>query len=366
MDNIYRARRKRARDLRVRRGRIFRSRLSAILTVLLFASILGLAAAGVTTFAVYRGYAHGLKSPQDEITSTFVGPSIAYDRNGQKLGDYIDPGAGLRDPVPLNEISPNVIAAVVATEDATFYTNPGVNFGGLARAAWDNLTPFGGGGFFSGSGGSSITQQLVKNVYFTCVRDGTCSENTADKIDRKMKESVIAVELKRQYSDDQILDWYLNQIPYGRNAYGIEAASEQFYGKKASELTLPEATYLVGLPQAPGYYSESPEAANRRQQEVYDLLLKHLDEINKIPTDGDESKPLHPPHCGGHRGRANDACLPDGIELLHTGAALLLLREGPGSEDVSGRALHSPGRYPVRPGRHLRRPAYHHDSRPRP
>jgi membrane peptidoglycan carboxypeptidase len=259
---------------------------------MMFAGILGILAVGVAGFVAYRSYADDLKSPQDQIDSQFVGPSIAYDRNGQKLGDYIDPNAGLRDPVPIEEISPYVIAATVATEDATFYTNPGVNFSGLARAAWENLTPFGDGGFFGGSGGSSITQQLVKNVYFTCVRDGTCPESTSDKINRKLKESVVALELKRQYSDDQLLDWYLNQICYGRRACGIEAAAEQFYGKKASELTLPEATYLVGLPQAPGYYASDPVAANVRQQQVYDLMLKHLDEINKIPTNGDDSKPL--------------------------------------------------------------------------
>lgn len=292
MDRIYRTRRKRERQSRARRGQIFRSRLTALLTVLMFGTILGVLAVIVTSFVVYRSYAHDLQAPQEAITSKFVGPSIAYDRNGQKLGDYIDPNAGLRDPVPVSEISPYLIAATVATEDATFYTNPGVNFGGLARAAWENLTPFGGGGFFGGSGGSSITQQLVKNVYFSCVAAASCPENTADKINRKLKESVIAVELKRKYSDDQILDWYLNQIFYGRFAYGIEAASEQFFGKKASELTLAEAAYLAGLPQAPGTYNSRPDLALARQQQVLDLMIKHLDEINKIPTNDDTTKPL--------------------------------------------------------------------------
>ncbi|HVP05467.1 MAG TPA: transglycosylase domain-containing protein [Dehalococcoidia bacterium] len=292
MEKIYRTRRKRDRQTRARRGQIFRSRLTALLTVLLFGTVLGIVGVVVASFAVYRSYAHDLQAPQDAITSKFVGPSIAYDRNGQKLGDYIDPNAGLRDPVPINEISSYLIAATVATEDASFYTNPGVNFSGLARAAWENLTPFGGGGFFGGSGGSSITQQLVKNVYFPCVAAATCPENTGDKVNRKLKESVIAVELKRKYNDDQILDWYLNQIYYGRFSYGIEAASEQFFGKKASELDLAEASYLAGLPQAPGTYNLYPDRAALRQQEVLDLMIKHLDDINKIPTDGDDTKPL--------------------------------------------------------------------------
>ncbi len=255
----------------------------------MFVAVLGVIGVAAMAFAVYQSYAHDLQNPQDAINSEFIGPGIAYDRNGQKLGDYIDEQDGLRDPIPLEEISPYVIAATIATEDASFYDNPGVNFNGLARAAWENLTPF-GGGFFGGRGGSSITQQLVKNVYFQEALQG--GETTTEKVNRKIKETVIAVELKRDYSDDQILAWYLNEICYGRRACGIEAAASQFYGKKASELTLPEATYLVGLPQAPGYYAANAEAANFRQQEVYDLLVRHLDEVNKIPSPLDENTPL--------------------------------------------------------------------------
>lgn len=290
MDKIYRARRKRERLVRAQRGRTFRSRLTALLTLMMFAAVLSVIGVIVAGFAVYQSYARDLQSPQDAISANFVGPSIAYDRNGQKLGDYVDPTAGLRDPITLAEISPYVIAATVATEDSSFYDNPGVNFNGLARAAWENLTPFGGGGFFGGRGGSSITQQLVKNVYIP--DNELINESLSHKINRKMKEAVIAVELKQNYEDDQILAWYLNEIFYGRNAYGIEAAAEQFYGKKASELTLPEAAYLVGLPQAPGYYGTNPEAASARQQEVFDLMVRHLDAINKIPSTADPSKPM--------------------------------------------------------------------------
>jgi membrane peptidoglycan carboxypeptidase len=276
--------------VRAQRGRTFRSRLTALLTLAMFAAVLGVIVVIVTSFAVYQSYARDLQSPQDAITAKFVGPSIAYDRNGQKLGDYVDDYAGLRDPIPLEEISPYVIAATVATEDASFYDNPGVNFNGLARAAWENLTPFGGGGFFGGSGGSSITQQLVKNVYFPEAL--TADETTTDKINRKIKETVIAVELKQDYDDNQIMAWYLNEICYGRRACGIEAAAEQFYGKKANELTLPEAAYLVGLPQAPGYYANNPDAANAREQQVFDLMIKHLADINKIPNLTDATTPM--------------------------------------------------------------------------
>ena len=257
---------------------MFRQWLVSVLTLALFAGVLGVVAAGLTGLLVYRSYASDLKSPQDTINSKFVGPSLAFDRNGQQLGEYVDPNGGLRDPVPLDQISPYVVAATVATEDASFYTNPGVNFNGLARAAWQNLLPFGGGGFFGGSGGSSITQQLVKNIYIT--QSAWNDTSVTSKIDRKLKESVIALELKRKYDNNQIMDWYLNQIFYGRNAYGIEAAAHQFFNKKASELTLAEAAYLAGLPQAP-HYRRDP-APPQRQQDVLDLMIKHLDDVNKI------------------------------------------------------------------------------------
>lgn len=279
----------------------------ALATVAMFATILGIGAVGVTGVLVYRSYANDIKPPEQAIASASIGTSIAYDRNGNRLYEYVDPHAGLRDPVPLDQISPFLIAATIATEDASFFSNPGVNFQGLARAATENLTPF-GGGFFSGSGGSSITQQLVKNVYIP--QEERTTRGT-DAIDRKLQETVIALELKRQYSDNQILEWYLNQIYYGNFSYGIEAASLRFFGHHASELTLGEAALLAGLPQSPGIYvptddtpipddgdpNTPPELNGRelsrvRQTQVLDLMIKHLDEINKIPSIADPSLPM--------------------------------------------------------------------------
>ncbi len=290
MEKLYRARRKRARVIRAKSSRVFRQRLGAVLTLVMFAGVLSVVAAGLTGLLVYRSYASDLKSPQDTINSKFVGPSLAFDRNGQQLGEYVDPNEGLRDPVPLDQISPYVIAATVATEDASFYTNPGVNFNGLARAAWENLSPFGGANFFGGSGGSSITQQLVKNIYIS--QSEWNDTSVSSKIDRKLKESVIALELKRKFDNNQIMDWYLNQIVYVIIAYGIDAASTQYFGKNASDLTMEEAAYLAGLPQAPGTYSQDSNAALTRQQDVLDLMIKHLDDVNKIPGLSDQSKPL--------------------------------------------------------------------------
>src|SRR6185503_2942305 len=113
----------------------------------------------------------------------------------------------------------------------------GLNTRGLARAVLVNLTPF-GGALFEESGGSSITQQLAKNVYIPV------GERAQRSPERKLKEVVIALELTKRYSKDQILEWYLNSIPYGGVYVGIEAAAQGYFGKPASQLTLPEAALL--------------------------------------------------------------------------------------------------------------------------
>jgi membrane peptidoglycan carboxypeptidase len=153
----------------------------------------------------------------------------------------------------------------------------------------ENFTPF-GPGFLAGSGGSSITQQLARNVYIDY------AERTSRRAERKLKETVIALELKRNYEDNQILEWYLNQVFYGNNAYGIQAAAERYFGKNAKDLTLAESAMLAGLPQAPTDYDPSIESqrpdANARQITVFNLMTEHLDEVNKIPSLEDPNTPL--------------------------------------------------------------------------
>lgn len=290
MENVHRFRRKRIRQSRAQRANTLRSRLAFFGSILLVTFAIGAVAFGIATFVVYRSYADDLKPPEEAIAENSFGQSVAYDRTGTvQLFEYVDEFGGLRDPVALTEMSPYLIAATIATEDSTFYHNPGVNFSGVARAAWENLTPF-GPGFLEGSGGSSITQQLVKNVYIQKDAQGLAPRT----VERKIKETVIALELKRNYDDNQILEWYLNQIFYGRQAYGAEAAAEQFFGKPAKDLTLPEAALLAGLPQAPSNYDPDyyPEVTISRQNQVFDLMIEHLDEINDIKSPADPSLPL--------------------------------------------------------------------------
>jgi len=291
LENIYRFRRKRVRQARSHRSLTVRTRLRGFFTLAILASILSMIGGAVFVVLVYRSYARDLKPPEQAIAETSIGTSLAYDRSGAtKLYEYVDPLGGLKDPKPLTEISPYLIAGTIATEDSSFYSNPGVNFRGLARAGWENLTPF-GPGFLSGSGGSSITQQLVKNVYIQKDAEGIAPRT----VERKIKETVIALELKRKYDDDQILEWYLNQTYFGNFAYGAQAAAQRYFGKRSLDLTLAEAALLSGLPQAPGDYTpaipENREIAKQRQLQVLDLMIASLEEINKIENPAKKGTP---------------------------------------------------------------------------
>jgi membrane peptidoglycan carboxypeptidase len=250
-----------------------RLRWHLFLLFFLVSLVLAVAAAGGAGLAIYRSYADDLRPPSEVIVASGTGPSRVYDRKGSFLYEFLDPLAGIRDPVPLEEMSPWLIKATIATEDASFYDNPGVNVKGLIRAAWENLPEPLGEGYGEGSGGSSLTQQLVKNIYLTP------EERLDRRIERKIKEIVLALELKRQYEDDQILGWYLNQINYGSFAYGAEAAARLYFGKTAKDLTLAEAALLAGIPQAPALYTpilpENRPQAIERQHQVLDLMARH-------------------------------------------------------------------------------------------
>lgn len=173
-----------------------------------------------------------------------------YDQTGEILLWEIH-GEERRTVVPFDKISRNVKNATIAIEDKSFYSHGGFSFLSLIRVLLLNTFQ----GKEIGSGGSTITQQLVKNTLLT-------NEHT---LTRKLKEIILAVKLEAAYSKDQILNLYLNEIPYGSNAYGIEAAAETYYGKHAEELSLAESAYLAALPKAPTHYS--PYGSHRDELE---------------------------------------------------------------------------------------------------
>src|SRR3972149_6957822 len=246
MARVFRYRRNRVKRAALQRGRVIRSRWHWLVSMALVVFLGGLATVGVLGFVLYRTYAHDILPPEEAIANSAIDTSIAYDRNGEYLYEYIDPLGGLNDPVPLEEMSQYMIDATVSTEDASFYSswNPGVNFKGLARAFIENVTPF-GPGWLEGGGGRSHTRQLVKNVYID-------PEKRFDRrIERKVKESVIAVELKRRYSDHETLGWDLTTIDYANAAFGVEAAAQRYFGVSAKDLTLAQSAMLAGITQAP-------------------------------------------------------------------------------------------------------------------
>jgi len=184
-----------------------------------------------------------------------------YDRNGNVLL-YDVHGEEKRTVVPLEQISKYLQQATIATEDANFYQHFGLDFKGIARAALGVLTGNRGAG-----GGSTITQQFIKKSLLTDERSYS----------RKIKEAILALELEAKYSKDEILGFYLNQIPYGSNAYGAEAAAQTFFGKSAKDLTLAESALLASLPKAPTYYSpfgSHPEDLKARQEYILDRMQK--------------------------------------------------------------------------------------------
>ncbi len=250
------------------RGRSFPFWLKGLIAlgVLGFAGLLTAFAVGVVA---YRSYAADLVAPDElAINEPSYGAKI-FDRNGLLLYEYVDDRSGLRRPVKLDQISDAFLAATIATEDDSFFTNPGVNIKGLARAAWENLSPLSGTpGVLGGSGGSSITQQLVKNVYIEA------EERQKRSIDRKIKETVYAIELTQRYEKERILEWYVNQISYGGVYNGVEAASQGYFSKPASDLGLAEAALLAGIPQSPAAYDpvNHPEAAAARRNQILDLM----------------------------------------------------------------------------------------------
>jgi penicillin-binding protein 1C len=232
----------------------------------LFTGALLLLAAVTAMLIQYYNIARTLPSVSDlrERTSQFETTRI-LDRDGNLLYEILDPNAGRRTYVPLDDISPYMIAATIATEDEQFYNHPGFNILAIFRAFWQNYQ---GGEVVSGA--STITQQLVRTLLFT---PGEAAEQSYL---RKVKEAILATEATRVYSKDEILELYLNEIYYGNQAYGIEAAAETYFHTTADQLTLEQASFLAGLPQAPSVYDvyTNPEAAFGRQQTVLRLMYE--------------------------------------------------------------------------------------------
>ncbi len=202
----------------------------------------------------------------DRISQAPQLPSIRItDRHGRLLYDLIANEGGRHTLVSIQDIPVELINATVATEDSTFYENPGVDLRGVLRALWINLQ-----GGETLSGGSTITQQVARNLL---LESGEREQRT---LRRKLRESILAWQLARHLSKDDILALYLNHMYYGAMSYGVEAAAQTYFGKSVTDLDLAESALLAGLPQSPVHYNPLTDLdkAKERQQVVLELMEK--------------------------------------------------------------------------------------------
>lgn len=194
--------------------------------------------------------------------------SFMYDGDGVLISRLL--GKQNRVPVELSEISPHLINAFIAIEDARFYEHPGLDIRGIMRAVYSNLFRSSG----PLEGGSTIPQQLIKNAFFD-PRDRTMR--------RKIQELYLTYHLERTFTKDEILSMYLNFIFFDFNAYGVEAAAQTYFGKSSREVTLAEAAILAGIPNLPGRYSpwRNLDKAKSRQG----LVLSRMVDLGMITAE---------------------------------------------------------------------------------
>jgi penicillin-binding protein 1C len=194
-----------------------------------------------------------------------------YAQDGRTLlFELVDPHGGRRTVVPFDRIPATLKDATIAVEDASFYDHPGVDLRGITRALWLNYQH---GEIVSG--GSTITQQLVRAILLPRVGRGP-DASLEQRYEYKVREAILAFRVTREFSKDQILGLYLNEVYYGAQAYGVEAAAQTYFGKHVWELSAGEATLLAGLPQSPTQLNPftNMEAARARQRITLDLMVK--------------------------------------------------------------------------------------------
>ncbi|MCD5396458.1 MAG: PBP1A family penicillin-binding protein [Candidatus Pacebacteria bacterium] len=206
-------------------------------------------------------FAKDLPRPEVFEERHLAQPTRIFARDGKTVL-YTIFGEEKREPIELKDLPDYLIKAVLAAEDAKFFKHYGLDFKGIFRSVLKNLKlrkPI--------YGGSTISQQLIRSTFLT--REKT--------IRRKIREIVLTLELERRYSKEQILEWYLNQIPFGPNLYGVEVASQNFFGKSAKDVTLPEAAVLASVIRAPSYYypfSDHREELLKRKNYVLKRMLE--------------------------------------------------------------------------------------------
>lgn len=239
-----------------------RSKLRIILYII--GAMFALGVIGLVSVIVYI-YILSLELPSTDEFSKFkyTEPMVVYDAKGNIIAEL---GAERRYPISIDQMPPYVYQAVVAVEDARFYEHSGIDPWGIARAMVSNIKA---GKMVEG--GSTLTQQLVKVIYLTPER----------KLKRKIKEAIVAYRLDKELSKEKILELYLNQVNFGRGAYGIQAAAINYFGKKdVKDLTLAEAAMIAGIPKGPSIYA--PHLNMKRAVARRNHVLKRMLEVKFI------------------------------------------------------------------------------------
>ncbi|OGY43652.1 MAG: hypothetical protein A3A02_03695 [Candidatus Buchananbacteria bacterium RIFCSPLOWO2_01_FULL_39_33] len=239
-----------------RNRKIFKKILEILIPLIIFLSLIG----GIFTLGAFAWISKDLPNPDGLINRSITVSTKIYDRKGETVL-YDIHGNIKRTLINLDNIPEYTIKATLTAEDRNFYTHQGFSITGITRSVLKNI--------FTGSrvGGSTLTQQFVKNAVLTGEKTYT----------RKIKELLISYRLEKKFSKDQILNMYFNEIPYGSVIYGIEAATQSFFGKSAKDLSIAESAILAAIPQAPTYYS--PYGNNKdkliaRQRYIIDSMTE--------------------------------------------------------------------------------------------
>ncbi len=228
-----------------------------ILTYLASFALFCVIAGTLVVFAAFVFYSRDLPDPDQLLERSDELSTKLFDRNGKPIFEVY--GEKNRVLIKYEDVSPHLVNATLAVEDANFYTHRGFYFLGMLRAVKNTLT---GQGL---QGGSTLTQQVVKNAVLTQERTVT----------RKIKEFILALQLENKYTKEQIIQMYLNETPYGGQNYGVLTAAKAYFNKEPKDLTIAESAYLAGVPQRPSYYSffgADPEAGIERKNYVLYLM----------------------------------------------------------------------------------------------
>lgn len=225
-------------------------------------ALLGVSLAILFVATTFAWYSRDLPRPDKIIDRSIAQSTKIYDKTGEHLLFEVH-GVERRTIIPLEQIPEYARWATILTEDKNFYAHSGFDLKGFFRAIYKDITSFS-----LAQGGSTLTQQLIKNALLS----------NEKRFSRKIKELVLAYQIERKFSKDQILQLYFNEIPYGSNAYGIQAAAQFYFDKKASDLTIAQAATLAALPKAPTYYSpfgSHVDALLARKDHIIDLVLEN-------------------------------------------------------------------------------------------